>query len=121
MSLYEIFHGEIPDLSSFKIIGARCEVLNEKLPKSAKIQPRSETQFSIGFTKTRYCVYEPFTKKTTEVCHMKIFKDEFFKDVYDDSDVVDKSLQLVATENGGADNQFLNWCRSEFVCENSSS
>lgn len=88
---YEVFYGKPPDISQLKIIGARCEVLDEKIPKGAKFSARAETQYLIGYTKTGYRVYNPVNKTVNEVCNLKIFNNELFKEtqkpLYKDSDL----------------------------------
>lgn len=79
---YEKFHVKMPELHQISILGARCEVLDELLPRGEKTKPRSVTQFLIGYTPTGYLTYNPKTKKTTPVCNIKIYPNELYKQFY---------------------------------------
>ena len=95
---YEMLFAQKPDLSQIKMFGASCEVLDEKIPKSAKARSRSETHFLIGYTQTGYRVYHPRTKLTTDCCHIRIFENEQYKDVYPDQ-YIDDNLVFEPDEN----------------------
>jgi hypothetical protein len=103
---YEKFYAKMPNLEQIKLFGSRCEVFVEDLPKGAKAQSRTETQFLIGYTSTGYSVYNPKNGKTSEVCSLRIYQNEqykkFFPNQYNnnelsfESDLVDTSKGLTA-------------------------
>jgi len=77
-----MFTSKTPDLKQLNVIGSRCEVLDEKLPRSAKMESRSKTKFLLGYTETGYRIIDGETKVTDEVCHVRIYNTELYKDFY---------------------------------------
>lgn len=86
---FEKAYNKKPDISNIRIFGSRTYVFNETLDKGNKIAPRSTIQYLVGFRDTGYITYDPKTKKTNNVCSVKIDENFLYKNDFPTSSQFD--------------------------------
>jgi len=75
---FEMFYKKKPNLRNLRVIGSRCYVYKNKIPKGRKIDPRANIQYLIGYTDTGYRTFDPVTGKTTENCILIVDEDNTY-------------------------------------------